>query len=128
MRKLSEHLTWEEIRCKCGECDGGDITQATTLLFEKIRSVCTMCAGHDVPITVNSGYRCPAHNCKVAHTGEHGPHTKGIALDLACPAGMTLDEFHGVCLACNPEGGVGFYRGKKFIHVDTRGVKARWEE
>jgi len=34
------------------------------------------------PLRVNSGYRCPAYNCKVATTGPNGPHTTGQSVDL----------------------------------------------
>jgi uncharacterized protein YcbK (DUF882 family) len=127
-RRLSDHLMLHEVTCKCGQCDGGGITPEMVLLFERIRAQCVACKGVDIPITVSSGYRCPDHNERVnPRTGRTGPHTKGIALDLLCPQGLKMDEFHGICLALNPLGGVGFYRRKGFIHVDTRGKKDRWD-
>jgi uncharacterized protein YcbK (DUF882 family) len=126
-RRLSDHLMLHEVTCKCGKCDGGGITPEAILLFERIRAQCVACRGCDTPITVFSGRRCVAHNKSVGGVA-NSYHLTGQALDLGCPQGMTMDEFHGVCLACNPNGGVGFYRHDGFIHVDVRGKKARWEE
>lgn len=123
---LSEHLKRSEVACKCG-CGFADLTQDTADLFERIRELCCKCEGKDVPIVINSGCRCEQHN-KSAGGATHSQHLLGRALDLHCPHGITMDEFHGVCLACNPNGGVGFYRNQGFIHVDTRGWKARWGE
>jgi len=125
-QQLSEHLKRSEVACKCG-CGFDQLTPGAADLFERIRAIVEMCQGEEVPILVNSGCRCHTHNAMVGGKA-NGPHTRGIALDLPCPPGMTLDEFHGVCLAANPNGGVGFYRRKNFIHVDDRGTKERWEE
>lgn len=126
-QRLSEHLTLHEVICHCGKCSGGGVNQPVIDLFERIRAQCCICKGKDVPINVFSGYRCPTHNKKVGGAPD-SEHMKGNALDLGCPQGMKMDEFHAICLALNPRGGVGFYRHDGFIHVDTRGKKARWEE
>lgn len=34
------------------------------------------------PMIISSGYRCPAYNKKVSHTGLDGPHTTGKAFDV----------------------------------------------
>ena len=34
-------------------------------------------------LPVSSGYRCPEYNAQVADTGLEGPHTTGLAVDLA---------------------------------------------
>lgn len=126
-RRLSDHLMLSEVLCKCGHCGGGGVTPEVINLFERIRAQCCLCKGSDVPITVFSGFRCAKHN-KAVGGATNSEHTKGNALDLGCPQGLTMDEFHGICLALNPMGGVGFYRHDGFIHVDCRGKKARWEE
>lgn len=35
------------------------------------------------PLIVTSGYRCPDYNDKIASTGRNGPHTTGLAVDIA---------------------------------------------
>lgn len=35
------------------------------------------------PFVVTSGFRCPEYNAKVSSTGLDGPHTTGLAVDLA---------------------------------------------
>lgn len=122
--QLSSHLSRSEIACKCG-CGFDSVSSATVDLFERIRELCCKCKGKDVPIAVSSGCRCPKHNAAIGGL-KNSQHVRGNALDLICPNGVSMDEFHGVCLACNPNGGVGFYRKRCFIHVDTRGQKARW--
>lgn len=44
--------------------------------LQALRDACQMA----LPVT--SGYRSPAHNAAVSHTGETGPHTTGRAVDL----------------------------------------------
>lgn len=44
--------------------------------FELLREAC----GFALPI--NSGYRSPAYNRQVASSGDDGPHTTGLAVDL----------------------------------------------
>lgn len=39
------------------------------------------------PLTVVSGYRTPERNAAVSGTGERGPHTTGLAVDLAVTTG-----------------------------------------
>ena len=70
-----------------------------------------------------SGARCPRHNAAVAIT-ERSQHSICQALDLAQPSGMTLDEFHTVCVEVvermtEGRGGVGLYPSQRFVHIDT---------
>jgi uncharacterized protein YcbK (DUF882 family) len=45
--------------------------------LQALRSVCGF------PFRINSGYRSPEYNAKVAETGLDGPHTTGQAFDIA---------------------------------------------
>ena len=73
------------------------------------------------PISITSGYRCPAHNAAVG--GAAGSqHLLGKAADIVvqgmAPATVAaIAEEFGF-------GGIGRYAG--FTHVDTRATKARW--
>ena len=76
-----------------------------------------------VPVFCLSGARCPRHNAAVAIT-ERSQHSICQALDLAQPSGMTLDEFHTVCVEVvermtEGRGGVGLYPARRFVHIDT---------
>jgi len=70
------------------------------------------------PMPVTSGYRSPAYNAKVSDTGEGGPHTLGLAADIAVsgPRAITL------LLVAMQLGMRGFGISQKgtarFIHLD----------
>lgn len=80
-----------------------------------------------VPITVNSGYRSPAHNKAIG--GSNGSkHIEGIAADLN-PQGITPKQLYDAIEELTaqgdlPEGGMKAY--STFVHWDYRGGKARW--
>ena len=73
------------------------------------------------PISITSGYRCPAHNAAVG--GAAGSqHLLGKAADIVVQ-GMAPAQVadHAEAIGF---GGIGRYAG--FTHVDTRATKARW--
>jgi uncharacterized protein YcbK (DUF882 family) len=79
-------------------------------------------------ITVNSGYRSPAHNEAVGG-GKESQHLKGKAADIVI-AGVspddvadTIEQF--IIDGKMTQGGIGRY--KSFTHYDIRGTKARWD-
>jgi len=65
----------EELACKCGRCDGGEMDDD---FMEKVVAIREVVG----PLIVVSGFRCPAHNSSESSTGEGGPHTTGRSLDL----------------------------------------------
>lgn len=80
-----------------------------------------------VPITVNSGYRSPAHN-KAIRGSNGSKHMEGIAADLN-PQGITPKQLYDAIEELTargdlPEGGMKAY--STFVHWDYRGVNARW--
>lgn len=83
--------------------------------------------GH--PLKVISGYRDTDYNsCVGGAGGSH--HRRFNALDLA-PQGGTLRELYAIALHVRDSqaeflGGIGYYPGSNFIHIDTRGEKADW--
>lgn len=111
----SPHLTWAELACKDGTPypEALRATRAVDLadLFERIREACG-----NVPITILSAYRSPAHN-KAIGGAKNSQHLQGRALDLRPPAGMSLSLFYAICRGQLP-GGIGRYQ--TFVHVDTR--------
>lgn len=77
------------------------------------------------PIIVTSGYRSPEHN-KVVGGVKNSTHVQGIAADIQ-PKNLTdLDELYTLVEKFNKDGGIGRYND--FIHVDVRGVAARWDK
>ena len=79
------------------------------------------------PFQVISGYRSPATNAMLRETG-HGTasksyHMKGMAIDIRL-ADVELKHLHETALLMRA-GGVGFYPGPDFVHVDVGPVR-RW--
>jgi uncharacterized protein YcbK (DUF882 family) len=74
------------------------------------------------PVIINSGYRCPAHN-KAIGGATNSQHLYGRAADIICP-GLAIGQLYAVAEKYFADGGLGKYIG--YIHVDVRGVKARW--
>lgn len=117
--KLSEHFHLSEMDCLGKECCEKTLVDTNLIVgLEMLRLVTG-------PIEILSGYRCYRHNLE-----EHGclnsQHTFGRAADITTP----LSPYETYSLAikvpdfCN--GGCGLYEKRGFIHVDTRGVRARW--
>ena len=70
------------------------------------------------PLVISSGYRCPEYNAKVSFTGTNGPHTTGMAADIA----ISGEKAFMVAKAAFQLGfkGIGIAQKgvKRFIHVD----------
>jgi uncharacterized protein YcbK (DUF882 family) len=84
--------------------------------------------GTDQPFHVISGYRTPETNAMLqerggAHSGvaTHSLHIDGKAVDIRVP-GIKLEHLRDTAKALKI-GGVGFYPGSNFVHVDTGRVR-----
>ena len=104
----------------------GDVRTIDPALLDLLHEVCrTM--DYDDPISVISGYRCPATNAMLAARSSgvawNSFHLRGMAIDLRLP-GRRLASVRGVAIALG-RGGVGYYPGSDFVHVDTGPVR-RW--
>lgn len=75
---MSKYFTLDELKCKCGECNSTGMEMNLIFMnrLDDLREIVGF------PLTVSSGYRCPAYNAKVSTTGEKGPHTTGKAIDF----------------------------------------------
>ncbi len=72
----------------------------------------------EFPLRVSSGYRCPAHNARVSSTGLTGPHTTGLAADLAVERWAAYEVLR-VALEMRFQGiGVAQKGAARFIHLD----------
>lgn len=82
----------------------------------------------DAPITVNSGYRSPAHNKKVGGASR-SQHLLGKAADIVVEGVSPDDVADAIELLIEQgkisQGGLGRYNS--FTHYDIRGTKARWD-
>lgn len=107
-----------EFACKCGKCGGYPVEPSMELLgvLDEIRETVGL------PVYINSGVRCAAHN-KAVGGAYNSRHTYGDAADIRCP-GKTPRQLYDIADKLLPKGGVGLYSWG--IHVDTRGGRARW--
>lgn len=107
-----KHFTIREMTCRCG-C-GGLPRHSFMLLLGKMRNL----AGF--PLSVSSGYRCPEYNQEVSRTGLTGPHTFGLAADIAIFGVPALEaiayafEVGMTGIGVNQKG----QRHERFLHVD----------
>lgn len=80
----------------------------------------------DKVFEIISGYRSPVTNNKLrmksSGVAENSYHIKGQAIDLRL-RGTKLSQLHQEALALNA-GGVGYYPGSDFIHLDTGPVRS----
>jgi uncharacterized protein YcbK (DUF882 family) len=80
----------------------------------------------DAPFHVISGYRSPATNAMLrASSGgvaRHSLHLDAKAADVRLP-GVPLSDLRQAALSLR-RGGVGYYPGPDFVHVDTGRVRA----
>lgn len=75
------------------------------------------------PIVVNSGYRTSRTNNSLEGAARNSMHLYGKAADIWIPGLST--EYLGRLTKEFGAGGVGFYRSKGFIHIDT-GDRREW--
>jgi len=100
------HLYWSELACRDRMMTPypldwrTDPTRLPLLLdaFEAVREECCKVEGRDVPLLVLEGYRTPAYQEMLRknpryRAAKNSQHVQGRALDVACPRGMTFDEF-----------------------------------
>lgn len=126
MGDLSKNISRSEITCHCG-CGTDNLSPAQVAALQQYRNL----AGRAVIFV--SGCRCPKHNRQVG--GElHSFHlateiVDGRAADVQVP-GLNLREMYQLALQVPAfkNGGIGIYPDKtnRFMHLDVRGVAARW--
>ena len=77
------------------------------------------------PVVVVSGFRCLTYNRGI-DSRDTSQHTKGRAADIRVH-GMDIEELRGFAMDVEAfrDGGIGVY--DRFLHVDVRPVRARWE-
>ena len=117
--KLSANFYRDEFACRCG-C-GFDTVDATLVHgLQRLRDIM------QVPIRVNSGCRCKAHNDSLPDSSPKSQHLLGKAADIRMD-GYTPEEVADFAkiLSEFANSGIGLY--DTFTHLDVRDGKARWD-
>ena len=73
------------------------------------------------PLIINSGYRSPITNAKTEGAAKNSMHMHGRALDFSMPD--VPSNYMGSLASHYQGGGVGFYPGAGFTHMDTGSVR-----
>lgn len=119
-----QYFKESEFRCRCG-CESSKIRPALVYALDELREA------YGKPLTITSGYRCPAHNSKVSETGESGPHTTGLACDIAV-GGRDAWTILRLAMESRKFTGIGIQQKgpSRFLHLDmipdSFGAKRPW--
>jgi len=102
----------------------GDMHPIDPRLIDILAKMQKRCACSE-PLTVLSGYRCPATNAMLRklskNVAQNSFHMKGQAADIRVP-GSTTSQVHEVAMSLKA-GGVGYYPRRSFVHVDTGDIR-----
>jgi len=112
------YFSRNEFECKCG-CGFNTVDYELANILDNLRS------HFGSPVIVTSGCRCEEHNAKVGGS-KHSQHLLGRAADIIVydvDPEMVYDYLNDLY---DYKYGVGLY--SKWVHVDSRNIKARWKE
>ena len=112
---ISKYFKREEFACECG-CGFDTVDVSTLKVLELVREY------FGVPVVINSGCRCAAHN-KYIGGAKKSQHVFGRAADIVVKGvspSAVADYIETIMLG----GGIGRYN--TFTHIDTRTKPARW--
>ena len=109
---LTRNFSRKEFACKCG-CGKDDVEPRLAEMCQTIRDAV------GVPVRVNSGCRCAAHNAKVGGAVD-SYHTKGLAADLSCSIGARAlaEAIQALHVAGKLDGLEYCLRYPTFVHID----------
>ena len=112
---MSKNFKQNEFACKC--CHKIIVSSELLAVLELVRS------HFNRPVSINSGYRCDAHNKEIGGK-PNSRHKLGVAADITV-IGITPAQVAYYLESIFPDTyGVGRYNS--FTHIDVRKKKARW--
>ena len=115
-KQLSANFKVREFAC----ADGTDVIFVSEELVEVLQKI----RDHfGKAVTINSGYRTPAHNKKVGGAA-YSQHLYGTAADITVKGVKPRDVAAYAETLLPNTGGIGIYG--TFTHIDVRKVKSRW--
>ncbi|MCE7797254.1 DUF882 domain-containing protein [Sphingobium sufflavum] len=107
----------------------GDVTRMDTQLFDTLVQLhAATDADRRAPFTLICGYRSPKTNARMharsSGVASQSQHMRGKAVDINLK-GVRLANLNKAALSLRA-GGVGYYPGDNFVHVDTAAVR-HWQ-
>lgn len=120
-KQLNKYFNTKEFECRCGTCEDQILDESLLSRLTGLRE------DYGMPIIITSGYRCPEYQLKLLSGGKYetvknSTHCLGKAVDVTCSLLDTLcskaEKFFDA---------IGDGRKRKFIHLDTRLGKRRWQ-
>lgn len=126
--KIGEYFDDYEFSCKCErhEVDENGHNVLDHIIDKRLVDLLDAIRERlGVPVTINSGYRCPEHNAEVGGV-PNSYHTQGVAADITYD-GIDVDYLAQIAEECGADG-IGKYYKQDFVHVDVRGYAARWSD
>lgn len=124
IEQISPHFTRAELECPhCHECR---VQWKLVEILEELRLRLQQPDKPEVPLYVESAYRCYAHNLSVGGSAT-SQHLNGAAADVWIP-GKTSRELYELAKLIEGVGGLGVGDTRKTLHVDIRPVVvfAKW--
>ncbi len=116
--RLSKNFRLDEFKCKCGSCDPILVDEDLVAWLQQIRD------HFGRSVSVNSGYRCKAHNASAKVGGSPSSHhVKGMAADIRV-LGITPEEVAKYAESIGIQR-IGLY--DDFVHIGSDTTKKFWK-
>ena len=123
--QLTKNFSKSEFDCKCGCEMPKEVLNNVQKLANQLQIIRDKV---NVPITINSAYRCPKHN-SIIGGAKSSQHLQGKASDIVIEGYSNedvADLIEGLIASGDIlQGGLGRYN--TFTHYDIRKTKARWD-
>jgi len=123
--KLSKNFTLKEMSCRCGCEMPKDVLNNVQKLANQLQIIRNKV---NVPITINSAYRCPKHN-SIIGGAKSSQHLQGKASDIVIE-GYSNDDVADLIEELIASGDIlqgGLGRYNSFKNYEIRKTKARWD-
>lgn len=122
--QLSKNFSKSEFMCSCGCEMPKEVLNNVQKLANQLQIIRNKV---NVPITINSAYRCPKHN-SIIGGAKSSQHLQGKASDIVIE-GYSNDDVADLIEELIASGDIlqgGLGRYNSFTHYDIRKTKARW--
>lgn len=124
--RLTENFSKSEFSCKCGCEMPKNIENNIKKLAIQLQIIRDIV---NVPIKINSGYRCEKHNSSIKGSSKNSQHLEGKAADIVIKGYDPILKTFPLLDQLIEEGeliigGMGKY--STFTHIDIRKKRARW--